>query len=83
VRRPFVLRARLDERRERVHGLGDHRAKTRGWMREIVKRPRAREDLKGIWRYSFTEWGEAQADKNSRNLISVAHGSPYMTVRSR
>jgi toxin ParE1/3/4 len=32
-------------------------------MREIVKRPRAREDLKGIWRYSFTEWGEAQADK--------------------
>ncbi|RKT38009.1 type II toxin-antitoxin system RelE/ParE family toxin [Thiocapsa rosea] len=32
-------------------------------MHEIVKRPRAREDLKGIWRYSFTEWGEAQADR--------------------
>ena len=32
-------------------------------MLEIVKRPRAKEDLKGIWRYSFNEWGEAQADK--------------------
>jgi len=32
-------------------------------MLEIVKRPCAKEDLKGIWRYSFEEWGEAQADK--------------------
>jgi toxin ParE1/3/4 len=32
-------------------------------MREIVKRPRAREDLKAVWRYSLTEWGESQADK--------------------
>ena len=32
-------------------------------MLEIVKRPRAKEDLKGIWRYSFNEWGENQADK--------------------
>jgi toxin ParE1/3/4 len=32
-------------------------------MLEIVKRPRAKEDLKGIWRYSFNEWGETQADK--------------------
>jgi toxin ParE1/3/4 len=32
-------------------------------MLEIVKRPRAKEDLKGIWRYSFDEWNEAQADK--------------------
>jgi toxin ParE1/3/4 len=32
-------------------------------MLEIVKRPRAREDLKGIWRYSLKEWGAAQADK--------------------
>jgi len=32
-------------------------------MREIVIRPRARDDLIGIWRYSFDEWGEAQADK--------------------
>jgi len=32
-------------------------------MLEIVIRPRARKDLKGIWRYSFDEWDEAQADK--------------------
>jgi len=32
-------------------------------MPEIVKRPRARQDLKDIWRYSFEEWGEAQANK--------------------
>jgi toxin ParE1/3/4 len=32
-------------------------------MREIVKRPRARQDLKDIWRYSFASWGETQADK--------------------
>jgi len=32
-------------------------------MRKIVKRPLARQDLKQIWRYSFKEWGEAQADK--------------------
>ena len=25
--------------------------------------PRAKEDLRGIWRYSFEIWGEAQADK--------------------
>ena len=31
-------------------------------MRKIVKRPLARQDLKQIWRYSFKEWGEAQAD---------------------
>ncbi len=32
-------------------------------MSEIVKRPRARQDLKAIWRYSFEQWGEKQADK--------------------
>jgi toxin ParE1/3/4 len=32
-------------------------------MLEIVKRPRAKKDLKGIWLYTFNEWGEAQADK--------------------
>lgn len=39
-------------------------------MREIVKRPRAREDLKGIWRYSFTEWGEEQADKYLAEIVA-------------
>jgi toxin ParE1/3/4 len=28
-----------------------------------LRSSRAREDLKGIWRYTFAEWGEAQADK--------------------
>lgn len=32
-------------------------------MRDIVKRPGARDDLIAIWRYSFEEWGEAQADR--------------------
>jgi toxin ParE1/3/4 len=31
-------------------------------MRELVKRPRARQDLKDIWRYGFETWGETQAD---------------------
>jgi len=32
-------------------------------MREIVKRPRAKDDLKGIWHHTFNEWGEGQADR--------------------
>ena len=32
-------------------------------MRRIVKRPLAREDLIGIWRYTYEEWGEQQADR--------------------
>lgn len=32
-------------------------------MLEIVKRPRAKQDLKNIWHYSFDKWGEKQADK--------------------
>lgn len=39
-------------------------------MLEIVKRPRAREDLKVIWRYSFTEWGEVQADKYLAEIVA-------------
>jgi toxin ParE1/3/4 len=31
-------------------------------MPEILIRPRVREDLKTIWRYSFRQWGERQAD---------------------
>jgi len=37
-------------------------------MLEIVKSPRAEQDLKDIWRYSFTEWNEAQADKYLADL---------------
>lgn len=32
-------------------------------MLDIVKRPLAQKDLKGIWRYTFEKWDEAQADK--------------------
>lgn len=39
-------------------------------MSEIVKRPRARQDLKAIWRYSFEQWGEMQADKYLAELAA-------------
>jgi plasmid stabilization system protein ParE len=38
-------------------------------MLEIVQRPRAREDLKDIWRYSFTELAEAQEDKYLAEIV--------------
>lgn len=31
-------------------------------MPEILIRPRARDDLKAIWRFTFQRWGERQAD---------------------
>ncbi len=31
-------------------------------MLEIVIRPRARSDIKKIWRYTYDNWGEKQAD---------------------
>jgi toxin ParE1/3/4 len=31
-------------------------------MHDILIRPRARDDLKAIWRYTFQQWGERQAD---------------------
>ncbi len=37
-------------------------------MPEIRIRPRAKHDLKAIWRYSFEHWGEAQADLYLRQL---------------
>ena len=37
-------------------------------MSEIRIRPRARQDLKAIWRYTFDRWGEAQADFYLRQL---------------
>ena len=32
-------------------------------MLVITKRPLAKEDLKGIWRHTYKQWGERQADK--------------------
>lgn len=37
-------------------------------MFELVIRPRARDDLKQIWRYSFDQWGELQADSYLEKL---------------
>lgn len=37
-------------------------------MLELVIRPRAQADLKGIWRYGFEQWGEAQANRYLRDL---------------
>ena len=52
-------------------------------MRKIIKRPRARTDIKDIWRYTFDEWGEIQANSYLKSmeecLIGLAqspkHGS--------
>jgi toxin ParE1/3/4 len=37
-------------------------------MPEILIRPRAHSDLKAIWRYSFQQWGERQADLYLKQL---------------
>jgi toxin ParE1/3/4 len=37
-------------------------------MLEILIRPRAREDLKAIWRYSLRQWGERLADSYLQEL---------------
>jgi toxin ParE1/3/4 len=50
-------------------------------MRRIVKRLLAREDLKQIWRYSFNEWGEAQADKYFAEIAAAIlklQAHPYL-----
>ena len=40
-------------------------------MVEIVEKPLARADLKGIWRYSYEHWGAEQAD---RYLVALEAG---------
>lgn len=37
-------------------------------MREVVKRPLAEQDLKGIWHYSYEQWGETQATRYLEQL---------------
>lgn len=51
------------------------RGKKLDWRHEIVKRPRAREDLKAIWCYSLAEWGEALADKYLAEIGAGSRGS--------
>jgi len=55
-------------------------------MRELVKRPRAKDDLKGIWRYTFDEWGEAQADKYLAEIeakLGRLKSNPHLAGRVR
>lgn len=40
-------------------------------MARVVRRPRARQDLLGIWRYIADDSGEARADKYLRRLNDV------------
>jgi len=45
-------------------------------MFTIIMRPLAKEDLKDIWRYTYKEWGERQADKY---LIELGTGIDGLT----
>lgn len=59
-------------------------------MPEILIRPRAREDLKAVWRYSLRQWGERQADlylqqldHGIRSLVEFPDiGSPCDHIRA-
>jgi toxin ParE1/3/4 len=42
-------------------------------MLEIQKSKKARSDLKGIWTYSFEQWGEDQADRYYDQLEEAMH----------
>lgn len=37
-------------------------------MLELIVRPRARSDLKGIWSYTFKKWGAQQADRYLQDI---------------
>jgi len=43
-------------------------------MLELLVRPRARRDLKDIWRYTVQKWGEAQADQYLYDLDREIQG---------
>ena len=50
-------------------------------MSEIVNRPRAKQDLNSILRYSFEQWGEKQEDKYLAELaagIARLGGNPLL-----
>ncbi len=48
-------------------------------MLEILIRPKAEQDLIGIWLYTFNQWGEAQADADLDEL-NCGINSLYQTV---
>ncbi|MCB1876513.1 MAG: type II toxin-antitoxin system RelE/ParE family toxin, partial [Chromatiales bacterium] len=43
-------------------------------MTEVVITPLAEADLLGIWHYSFSNWGDRQADKYLFALETAIHG---------
>jgi len=43
-------------------------------MLELLVRPRARRDLKDIWRYTVQQWGAAQADQYLYDLDREIQG---------
>lgn len=43
-------------------------------MLELLVRPRARRDLKEIWRYTVEQWGAAQADQYLYDLDREIQG---------
>jgi toxin ParE1/3/4 len=43
-------------------------------MYEVVKSPLAKDDLKGIWHYSFNKWGEDKAAEYLRQLNARMQG---------
>jgi toxin ParE1/3/4 len=59
-------------------------------MLELLVRPRARRDLKEIWRYTVQQWGAAQADqylydldREIQGLLKFPElGTPYDPIRS-
>ena len=59
-------------------------------MLELLVRPRARRDLKEIWRYTVRQWGAAQADqylydldREIQGLLKFPElGTPYDPIRA-
>ena len=52
-------------------------------MRKLLIRPSARNDIKKIWRYTYNNWGEQQADIYTQALgstIDEIPGSPEMGI---
>jgi len=45
-------------------------------MLKVVIRPRARNDIKKIWRYTYEKWGEKQADEYVYGLGQAMNQMP-------
>ena len=45
-------------------------------MLKIFIRPQARNDIKKIWRYTYNNWGEKQADNYAHAIGQAVHEMP-------